>query len=441
MKGTRTVESRREPEKHPGKDTEGNPGKRLGSGMVRRVLGDSAWSIAGLVLMNVTAQFAVYPVWNRQLGNEAYGRILFLISAMNILAVSMGTACNYGRMKESAVNETRNAAYLKLMGIASAAAVPYMLGVSLISGTRLGAGEMVCLILLTVATLWRFYADVEYRLSLNYKGFFLYYLAIACGYGAGVGLFLLTGLWPLALLPGEIAGVAVVALRGRVLRGDRDTDESTRHIIRLVLTLLVTEVINNLIFNGDRVLLNLALDGTAVSLYYQASLLGKTMALVATPLNSVLIGYLARYRGGLDRKLMGITAGGCLGLLLLATAGCTLASHILIRLLYAQNYELVRGYFWVANAAQAAYFLSNIAATVLLRYCRIRYQLYINIVYAAGFCALCIPAALAAGLDGFCGALLAVCLIRLGTVLALGYRSALTGKGLAGGSAAENPQM
>ena len=209
----------------------------------------------------------------------------------------------------------------------------------------------------------------------------------------------------------------------------------------LVLTLLVTEVINNLIFNGDRVLLNLALDGTAVSLYYQASLLGKTMALVATPLNSVLIGYLARYRGGLDRKLMGITAGGSLGLLLLATAGCTLASHILIRLLYAQNYELVRGYFWVANAAQAAYFLSNIAATVLLRYCRIRYQLYINIVYAAGFCALCIPAALAAGLDGFCGALLAVCLIRLGTVLALGYRSALTGKGLAGGSAAENPQM
>ena len=422
------MESRREPEN--------NPGKKPGSGLIRRVVGDSAWSIAGLVLMNVAAQFAVYPVWNRQLGNEAYGRILFLISAMNILAVSMGTACNYGRMKESAVNETRNAAYLKLMGIASAAAVPYMLGVSLISGTLIAAGEMVCLILLTVATLWRFYADVEFRLSLNYRGFFQYYLAITCGYGAGVGLFLLTGLWPLALLPGELAVIAVVARRGRVLRMDQDTDENTRHILRLVVTLLVTEVINNLIFNGDRVLLKLALDGTAVSLYYQASLLGKTMALVATPLNSVLIGYLARYRGGLNRKLMGMTAGGAVGLLALATVGCTLASHILIRLLYAQNYELVRGYFWVANAAQAAYFLSNIAATVLLRYCRIRYQLYINTVYAVGFCALCVPAALTAGLDGFCVALLAVCLLRLATVLGLGYRSALTGKGLAEGTAA-----
>ena len=109
-------------------------------------------------------------------------------------------------------------------------------------------------------------------------------------------------------------------------------------------------------------------------------------------------------------------------------------------MLYPQNYALVRGYFWVANAAQAAYFLSNIAATVLLRYCRIRYQLYINIVYAVGFCGLCIPAALTAGLDGFCVALLAVCLIRLITVLGLGYRSALTGKGLAEGTAAERAE-
>ena len=395
----------------------------------RRVLGDSVWSIAGLALMNVTAQFAVYPIWNRQLGNEVYGRILFLIAAMNILAVSMGTACNYGRMKESAEGETRNAAYLKLLGIATAASAPYMLAVSLISGTEMSPAETGCLMLLTAATMWRFYADVEYRLSLNYRGFFLYYLAISAGYGIGIGLFLATGLWPLTLLPGEAAGILMVALRGRVLRPDRERDGYTRHVMRLAGTLFLTEVINNLIFNGDRVLLNLAMDGTAVSLYYQASLLGKTMALVATPLNSVLIGYLARYQGGLDRKLMRITAGSCLGALVLAAGGCTLASHIVIRLLYPQNYELVKGYFWVANGAQAAYFLSNIAATVLLRYCKIRYQLYINILYAAGFGALCVPAALGGGLEGFCWALLAVCLARLGFVVALGYRSAVTGKG------------
>ena len=68
---------------------------------VKRVMSDSVWSIAGLVLMNAVAQFAVYPVWNRELGNERYGTILYLISAMNILAISMGVACLDGSLEES----------------------------------------------------------------------------------------------------------------------------------------------------------------------------------------------------------------------------------------------------------------------------------------------------------------------------------------------------
>ena len=76
--------------------------------LAKKLLSDSAWSIAGLVLMNMTAQFAVYPLWNRELGNDAYGRILYLIAGMNIIAVSMGVACNYARMKASAEGKTEN---------------------------------------------------------------------------------------------------------------------------------------------------------------------------------------------------------------------------------------------------------------------------------------------------------------------------------------------
>ena len=399
---------------------------------LRRVMGDSIWSIAGLMLMNLAAQFAVYPLWNRRLGNESYGHILFLLSAMNILAVSMGTACNYGRMKESAERETGNRTYLRVLAWASLAAVPYMIVASLLSGAGMSPAETALLVLLTVATMWRFYADVGYRLTLNYRGFFLYYLTVSLGYGVGVALFLRTGLWPLALLPGELAGLCLVLLRGHVLRPEpeREPEAVARRVTRVILTLFATEVINNLIFNGDRVLLNALLDGTAVSLYYQASLLGKTMALIATPLNSVLIGYLSRYEGGLDRRLMKRIAAASLAALAVVTAACTLAAHLLIQLLYPQNYALVRGYFPVANLAQVAYFISGIVATVLLRYCRIRYQLYINLVYAGLFLGLCLPAALLRGLDGFCLALLAVCLARLGFVLFLGARSAWTGKGL-----------
>lgn len=63
------------------------------------------WSIAGLVIMNVVAQFAVYPILNKRLGVEEYGDIIYLLFIMNIIAISAGTACNYARMRKSADGE------------------------------------------------------------------------------------------------------------------------------------------------------------------------------------------------------------------------------------------------------------------------------------------------------------------------------------------------
>lgn len=392
----------------------------------RRLLSDSAWSVAGLVLMNVVAQFAVYPVWNRQLGNEEYGRILYLIAGINILAVSMGVAANYARMKASAEGKTANRTYNRILLITSAALIPWCIGVTLLAGGgKSSPAEAALTAVLGIAILWRFYADVEYRLSLDYRAFFVYYLVISLGYGAGIGLFLWTRLWPLALLPGEVAGVAMVYLRGSVLRKDPagTAPGLSPAAVRMVMTLFATEIISNLIANGDRVLLQLLVNGTAVTIYYQASLAGKTMALVVTPLNSVIIGYLSRYKEGLSRKIMRLLTLGSLAVLVVATLACTLGSHVLIRLLYPQNYELVRSYFLMASIAQVAFFVSGVAATVLLRFCPIGYQLYINIVYAVLFAALGIPGLLLRQVEGFCIGMMLAGLVKLCYVLFLGYRS------------------
>ena len=398
--------------------------------LLRKVFTDSMWSVAGLVLMNAVAQFVIYPIWNRELGNDLYGRIIYLIAGMNILAVSMGVSCNYARMKASAGGKTGNGTYSRILLITSAGLIPYCLVVALLAGgPGFSAVEAILLILLAIATMWRFYADVEYRLSLNYRGCFVYYLVISLGYGVGIGLFLWTKLWPLALLPGELAGLALIYLRGTVLRKaeEPESKEEQKAITRMVMTLFVTEIISNLIANGDRVMLNLAMGGTAVTIYYQASLAGKTMTLVTTPLNSVLIGYLARYKKGLDRRIMRIVLIGAVAAMVIATGICVLGSHILIKLLYPQNYDLVKPYFLTASIAQVSFFVSGVAATVLLRFCKTRYQLYINLVYAGLYAALCIPGMLLWQLDGLCAGMMLAGVLKLCYVIWLGYRS--IGKG------------
>lgn len=89
----------------------------------------------------------------------------------------------------------------------------------------------------------------------------------------------------------------------------KDTEfskESFKEVFKVVIVLIITDIISNIVFNGDRLVLKIFIDGTAVTVYYIASLLGKTVSLISTPLNSVIIGYLAKYKGNLNLKFMNL---------------------------------------------------------------------------------------------------------------------------------------
>lgn len=383
---------------------------------------DSLWSIAGLVLMNVVAQFFVYPIWSAKLGAESYGNVISLLSVMNIWAVPMGYAANCALLI-SYKNDPKCVAQCNgCMAIGAAVALPYGFAAALLCGLTIHEGMLFAL--LTGLTTWRYYADVEYRLSLNFKGYFCYYLVISIGYGLGAGLFLLTGLWPLALLVGELAGCAFVGIRGNVLRqGFSVRGEGSRRFLGMLATLLLTNLITNLIFNGDRIMLRLLINGTAVTIYYLASLLGKTATLITTPLNSVVISYLTRYDGKLTIKLMHIVTILLLSVTVIGTGLCTLASQILIPVFYPAEYAACAPYFLIGNLAQVLYFIGGLMSTILLRFEKTSYQSYMTAVYAGLFLFLCIPGTIFRGFDGFCVALLITCALRFIYSIGLGYWS------------------
>lgn len=394
---------------------------------IKALLTDSMWSIAGLMLMNVVMQFLVYPVWNSRLGSEEYGNILYLISIMNIIAISVGSACNYARMTESATKNTYNINYNIILFISSIVVIPVIIIVGKFAGVSMSTSDTIAFLILTILTMWRYYADVEYRLNVNYKGYFVYYLMISIGYLIGIGAFYVTGMWALALIPGEIAGLITVFIKGTVFKKDVSfSAQAFKEVFKVVIVLIITDIISNIVFNGDRLVLKVFIDGTAVTAYYLASLLGKTISLISTPLNSVIIGYLAKYKGKLNLKMMNIVTAVSLAAVLVGTFLCTVASHILIAILYPQNYNEVKEFFVIANMAQVFYFVTNVITVILLRFSKARYQLYINVIYAAAFCAICIPVTMIGGdMWTFCIALLAVCVIRMVASLFLGYKDAI----------------
>ena len=388
----------------------------------KKMLADSAYSVSGLVFMNAVLQLAVYPIWERRLGAETLGDILYLISLMSVFAVSMGVSVGYARMRKSVSAKTRNTPYMVILACASLVAMDVAFLVSMLGGVELDLAETLLLGLLMCATMWRYYADVEYKLYLNYKRFFIYYSLIGVGYLVGLLLFYITELWLFALLTGELFGLLYVLLRGRIfIIDDEPFTPELDFAAKLSLTFFGAEVLSSFIFNADRIILRSLIGSEAVADYYVASLFGKTAALLTVPLSGVVIGYLAKYKGVLSHKLMNmITAGAGIGIFL-GSAACTVASNIFIPIIYPDRLDAVKAYFVSANLSQILYFASNVITVILLRFARSKYQLYVNAAYAVAFVLICIPCAIFGGLRAFCIGLALTCLIRFLFAAGLGY--------------------
>ncbi|MCR1842968.1 lipopolysaccharide biosynthesis protein [Murimonas intestini] len=388
---------------------------------IKSFFSDSIWSILALMMLNIISQFIVYPVWSRYYGNEKYGNIVYAMSLVNICAVSVGVALNYARMSESSKRTTVNGDYnIPLVGFGFLSSI-FCFFMVLYGNIGMTVLEAIVVAILCFVTVCRYYADVEYRLNLNYKGYFIYYLIISFGYAIGIILFKATKCWPIALLIGEIFGIIWIVIKGRLFRNLFKISKNWKINIRAILILILTNLISNIIFNGDRLLLQYLIGGVAVTIYYLASLVGKTMSLITTPLNSVCIGYLVKYRGDIKKSLINFLFVITILGIILGTVVGVIGSHILIQVLYPQTYDLVKGYFVIGTLTQVLYFVCNIVTTVLLRIAKENIQLIINGIYAVLFILLCIPSTLYWGIRGFCIALLIVNLLRYFIAIAFCY--------------------
>lgn len=367
-------------------------GKRAG-----RALADLAWSTASLVLMNGTIQVLVYPRLNRALGTEAYGNMLFVVGVATIFGAGIGSAMNNGRLLRQRRETAGNLDYLFALFVY---ALPACLVVTATARQVLPPVQAVLASVLTLGIALRYYSDVEYRLSLNYKRYFVYYALLSAGYLAGVLLWDSVPSWPWVLLPGECACLVFCMGTGSIyhpLTGGNRVGCILRHTAPLMLSYLLYNAVVQL----DRVLLRLAMDSRAVTVFYVASLLGKVIALLVGPLNAILVSYLTRWERRLDVRLTLLFTGGiavCGGVFYLAVS---LAAPFVVGWLYPELYGTVMQYTALANLGQILCFAGSLELTLLLTLAPARWQLAVQGGYALLFAVGGLAGVQLAGLSGF----------------------------------------
>jgi len=388
----------------------------------RKKIINLCYSLGATAIFNVVIQFVLYPFLEKKMGEDSYGVALSVLSFIAILSGACGYAVGCARLLRVDKGRENNGTYniiLICMGLlCSIAGAVYLWTIDILSPLNL-----LLFSALSFLTMLRFYSDVEFRLNTDFFRYLVYYVLIALGYVAGIFLFNLSGQWMLALMAGELLCFVYAVIRCQIYRPPFfKISDQLKKITSSISFILLSTFIDNITLHADRiVLLAITGDGAAVTTYYIASLVGKIIAMLTTPINTLVISYLVRYKGGFTKKLWtAVTAATVVGGVV-AFFGCWIASPILIKILYPDNLADVRPYLISAILGQVLYFVSGVLMTILLRFKGEKKQFIFNAAYAVEFFICVITGTVLGGLPGFAWAIVIANGIRFVAAVIWGF--------------------
>lgn len=396
---------------------------------------DFLYSIGALFLYNGVLQLIVNPYLEGHLGAGSFGAAQYLIAVTAIMGTSFGSGASYSRMVADGHRTQENGDYNRFLGIVILLSGIVSAAALLLRTFSLGSAADVSLNLPTLLLLWvlmsvtvlRYYSDVEYRMTIRFGRYFIFYASIAAGNLLGLLLFPLTKSWYVAILLGEVLAVLFTFLVGHIFRRPYlKTSDSYKENMRASFTLAGANLMAAPVMYADRILTGIFIGDEAVTVFYTASLIGKIVAMVTTPLNGIIISYLTKYKVTFTKKIFAAISGVFLGAAVIGSFACSIISDVFVRVLYADVYASAAPYFLIANAGQVFYFISGSLMVVVLNFTKEKFQLYINVVYFILFMAIVVPMTAAFGLSGIAWGLLLVNCIRFLLVFAIGIRKADT---------------
>ena len=408
---------------------------------------DLIFSILALVIYNGVLQLLIYPGLNARMGAEAFGTVLYFISVISIMGAGFGTAASYSRMVAKKDRTHANGDYnVFLLMVAGVSLVVSLVAMAVVgeSGGNLSRTSTVASFLpvyvLMVVTVVRYYADVEYRMTIRFVDYCVFFGVVSLGYVVGLGVMDLLGRrsdgndaygsWWIVLLIGELCGILYTIIRGSIFRPPfAALSESFRENLKSCWIISASNLLSALILNSDRILIRLMVGAKEVTVFYTASLIGKIVAMLTTPLNGVIISYFTNYKIKLEKRIFGLIAAGLVVLSVFGAGLCTAVSMLFVKLMYPDVFEASRQFFFLANLGQILYFISGSLMVIVLSFTGEKLQLKINVTYVAHFAILVIPMTYIMELQGLAVGLVIVNALRLIITAIIGVKNLKTSHG------------
>ena len=185
--------------------------------------------------------------------------------------------------------------------------------------------------------------------------------------------------------------------------------------------LLASGMLARITTYADKLLIFPILGGDAVSVYYAATLFGKVVSMVITPVSGVMLSYLAKTSKKNDGVFKRIFSAS----LLVCVMGyfvCIAVSRPVLSLLYPEYAAGAMEYIFLTTATAVLSALASAVNPFVLKFFDMKWQASINATHAAIYVTVSMPLLSVWGLYGFCIDALASAVIKLLFMLAVYFK-------------------
>ena len=389
----------------------------------RKVVFDMALNIVATAIPTFVLQLLILPNLAKFMSDDNYGLLVTVLAFLNVMPSTMGNVLNNIRLlyNENYVETNNEGDFNILLAILE--------GVNFLSVTVFLFYYDSNLTLFTVlmtgitALLWlaREYFLVAFRLIINYRAILLCNVIMVGGYGIGYLLFLGTKVWQVIYISGLLCSLIYCFIRSRLWKEPFKITPLFKRTSTQGLLLLIAKILNRLLVYADKIIVFPVLGGALVSVYYAATVFGKVVSLMITPVNSVVLTYLAKAKKKTDSMLKSALLVG-IAVCAVGYIVCVLISRPVLTILYPQYVDNAMHYIYLTTGTTVLYALISIVDPFIMKFFDMKWQIAINGGTVVVYLALGISLMILWGLMGFCVGALLTNVLKLLFMIFIYYR-------------------
>lgn len=386
--------------------------------MKKKFFNDVLLNMGAAVIPMFALQFIILPQVAKHIGPDSYGLLISTIAVINLFVSSFGSVLNNSRLIHEKKYKTLNLQgdfkifliVFLVINIILLTAGLYVLDYNLSLLNYILVFLTASLLLVTT------YGSVEFRIKLNFKNIILSSIALFTGYFIGYWIFKITNQWIWIYIFGYGLNLIYIYKKTTILSEKISFTPIFKTTLNATLLLLGSAFMASIGTYIDKILIYPLLGGTAVSIYYVATILGKTISLAIGPLTGVLLSYLAQMKNFSNKKfkrlvLLSFVLGFISYWLVI------IVSRPLLTIIYPQYIEEALVYLPVTTISIILTLISSAVNPVLMNFSHAKWQFFINVFYIIIYIPLSIYLVSIYGLMGLCYGIMIATALRLLSII------------------------